>query len=194
VTNAQEDTVSIIDSQSHQVVDVAEVGYAPYCICTDGSRVFVGHQSERCIFILDLAGNKEAEVPIRDISSDICAFGGKAFVAVSGGTVSILSESSSGLHLLTFPGFLPELSSYPNPFNPECYIPINPKGKGEEVRCKIYNILGPLVKEIECSRVQAFKSSGVYWDGRDSRGLEVPTGVYFYEVGGESIRRMVVLK
>jgi hypothetical protein len=84
--------------------------------------------------------------------------------------------------------------SYPNPFNPECYIPVNVKSKMQDVKCKIYNILGQLVREIECSRVQEFKGATVYWDGRDSRGLEVPSGMYFYEITGEGVRRMVVLK
>jgi hypothetical protein len=87
-----------------------------------------------------------------------------------------------------------EMATYPNPFNPECYIPVNVKGKRQNVKCKIYNILGQLVREIECLRVQDFKGSRVYWDGRDSRGLEVPSGVYFYEVAGKGVRRMVVLK
>jgi hypothetical protein len=95
----------------------------------------------------------------------------------------------------------PSLSaSYPNPFNPECWIPIQ---NVDPARClfpqagikvKIYNILGQIVREIEYSRVQEFKGSRVYWDGKDSRGLEVPAGVYFYEVGGEGVRRMVVLR
>jgi hypothetical protein len=85
-------------------------------------------------------------------------------------------------------------TAYPNPMNPECYIPLNVKCKKQNVKCKIYNILGQLVREIECSRVQRFKDSGVYWDGKDSRGLEVPSGVYFYEVVGEGVRKMVVLR
>jgi flagellar hook assembly protein FlgD len=62
------------------------------------------------------------------------------------------------------------------------------------MKVRIYNILGQLVREIECSRAQGFKDSMVYWDGRDSRGLEVPAGVYFYKVARETVRRMVVLK
>jgi hypothetical protein len=88
----------------------------------------------------------------------------------------------------------PILLSYPNPFNPECYIPLNIKGKMQNVKCKIYNILGQLVREIECSKVQELKDSRVYWDGRDTRGLEVPAGVYFYEVAGEAVRKMIILK
>jgi hypothetical protein len=84
--------------------------------------------------------------------------------------------------------------SYPNPLNPECYIPVNVKGKRQNVKCKIYNILGQLVREIEITNFQSQISKSIYWDGRDSRGLEVPAGVYFYEVAGEGVRRMVVLR
>jgi flagellar hook assembly protein FlgD len=63
----------------------------------------------------------------------------------------------------------------------------------QNVKCKIYNILGQLVREIECSRVQEFKGT-VYWDGKDSQGLEVPVGVYFYEAAGAGMRKMVVLR
>jgi flagellar hook assembly protein FlgD len=58
---------------------------------------------------------------------------------------------------------------------------------------KIYNILGQVVREIECSKANV-QNSRVYWDGRDSTGLEVPAGVYFYEVGGKAVRKMVVLR
>jgi protocatechuate 3,4-dioxygenase beta subunit len=84
------------------------------------------------------------------------------------------------------------LLSYPNPFNSECWIPVNTKDKKQNVKCKIYNILGQLVREIEISNLPISKS--IYWDGKDSRGMEVPAGVYFYEIAGEKVRRMVVLK
>jgi hypothetical protein len=85
--------------------------------------------------------------------------------------------------------------AYPNPFNPECYIPAGRmESEGGRIEVKIYNILGQLVREIESSMVQGPKNSMVYWDGRDNRGLEVPSGVYFYEVAGKAVRRMVVLR
>jgi predicted MPP superfamily phosphohydrolase len=83
---------------------------------------------------------------------------------------------------------------YPNPFNPECYIPLRVKGKRQNVKCKIYNILGQLVREIEISTLKSPTPKAIYWDGRDSRGLETPAGMYFYEIAGEEIKRMVVLK
>jgi hypothetical protein len=81
---------------------------------------------------------------------------------------------------------------YPNPFNPECYLPVGRmKEKERKMKVRIYNILGQLVREIE---IVNLKSQSVYWDGKDSCGLEVPSGVYFYEAQGEGVRRMLVLK
>jgi hypothetical protein len=82
-------------------------------------------------------------------------------------------------------------ASYPNPVNPECWIPLSGMNKAKRAKVKIYNILGQLVREIECSK---FRGTRIYWDGRDSCGLEVPSGVYFYEVAGEGLRKMVVLR
>jgi hypothetical protein len=85
--------------------------------------------------------------------------------------------------------------NYPNPFNPECYIPVGRiENEARRAKVKIYNILGQLVREIEISDLKSQISKSVYWDGRDSRGLEVPAGIYFYEVAGEVVKRMVVLK
>jgi photosystem II stability/assembly factor-like uncharacterized protein len=90
-----------------------------------------------------------------------------------------------------------ELSSqsYPNPFNPECWIPVGNVVPAEAgLQMKIYNILGQLVREIKISDLRSQISKSVYWDGRDSQGMEVPSGVYFYEIGEEKVRRMVVLR
>jgi hypothetical protein len=85
--------------------------------------------------------------------------------------------------------------SYPNPLNPECWLPVGEiENKTGKLRVKIYNILGQLVREIEYSRVQEFKGARVYWDGKDSLGMEVSSGIYFYEIGERKVRRMVVLK
>jgi flagellar hook assembly protein FlgD len=66
--------------------------------------------------------------------------------------------------------------------------------KNRITQVKIYNILGQLVREIEITNSPSQISKSIYWDGRDSRGLEVPAGVYFYEVDSEGVRRMVVLR
>jgi hypothetical protein len=89
--------------------------------------------------------------------------------------------------------------NYPNPFNPEAYIPFAlPEGGSSELVVRIYNILGQLVREMRLGGrdggYYTHPSRGVYWDGKDSRGLEVPAGVYFCEVAGENVRKMVVVR
>jgi hypothetical protein len=84
----------------------------------------------------------------------------------------------------------PFLQNYPNPFNPGCYLWVREKTK----TVRIYNILGQLVREIKISNLQAQGSKFVYWDGKDNGGVDVSSGVYFYEIGDEGVKRMVVLK
>jgi hypothetical protein len=107
-------------------------------------------------------------------------------------TVTITEEDLSTTALLMKRGID---KVYPNPFNPECYIPVNVKCKEQNVKCKIYNILGQLVREVD-SRLRGNDNIGnsIYWDGRDNTGCEVAGGVYFYEVAGQGVRKMVVLK
>jgi hypothetical protein len=86
-------------------------------------------------------------------------------------------------------------SSYPNPFNPGCYIPVNGKCKRQKAKCKIYNILGQVVREIN---ITSYPTPKIYWDGRDEKGEKVNSGVYFYQflVGDKvvGIRKSLVLK
>jgi hypothetical protein len=113
---------------------------------------------------------------------------------VSGSFAVCLEGKTSGNIENNSPDLKSDIFSYPNPFNPECYLPINAKDKKQNAKCKIYNILGQLLREIEISNLKSQISQCIYWDGRDSRGLEVPAGVYFYEVTGEAVRKMVVLR
>jgi flagellar hook assembly protein FlgD len=73
----------------------------------------------------------------------------------------------------------------------------------QNVKCRIYNILGQLVREIDSrspmnsgDRLHGNDNIGnsIYWDGRDNAGCEVASGVYFYEVSGEGVKKMVVLR
>jgi hypothetical protein len=127
---------------------------------------------------------------------DIVVVDSLIYLADRGTGLWILKHSGQRINSLSNFSTKKTISSYPNPFNPECWIPVENVGD-ENLRpsqkVKIYNILGQLVREIECPRFNV-QSSRVYWDGRDSRGLEVPAGVYFYEVAGQSVRKMVVLR
>ncbi len=86
-------------------------------------------------------------------------------------------------------------SNYPNPFNPSTTIRYELK-QSSKVSLKIYNILGQEVRTL----VNAQKSSGMHsveWDGKNSHGQRVTSGVYFYRLeAGDFVktRKMVLVK
>jgi hypothetical protein len=85
--------------------------------------------------------------------------------------------------------------NYPNPFNPETTIGYHIAQKGQ-VTITIYSMLGQKVKTL----VDESKPAGAYrvvWNGRDERGVAVPTGMYFYRMkSGEftQVRKLLLLK
>lgn len=88
--------------------------------------------------------------------------------------------------------------NYPNPFNPETTINyIIPEDKGtSRIILKVYNSLGEIVRVL----VDEEKSPGKYivvWNGKDSKGKDVPSGVYFYTLkAGDfyQVRKMVLMR
>jgi hypothetical protein len=85
--------------------------------------------------------------------------------------------------------------NFPNPFNPTTTIAYT-LSRASDVKVDIFNILGRRVGRI----VDEFQKSGyhtVQWDGRDERGDEAASGVYFYRVstGDKSqTRKMLLIK
>ena len=90
--------------------------------------------------------------------------------------------------------------NYPNPFNPETWIPYQLAAPAE-VGLTIYNMNGGLVRHIalgyQAAGVYQSRSRAVYWDGRNQFGESVASGVYFYTLAAgdfTATRRMVILK
>ena len=67
--------------------------------------------------------------------------------------------------------------NYPNPFNPTTRFTVD-MPKTSDVTVAVYDILGRKITTL-LSGQQAAGSYTVEWDGRDARGLNVPTGIYF---------------
>jgi hypothetical protein len=91
-------------------------------------------------------------------------------------------------------------ANYPNPCNPDTWIPYY-LPKDSDVTIRIYNSTGQLVRTIDLGRqaagVYIEKAKAAYWDGKDSLGQKVASGVYFYTLqAGEfkETRRMVIVK
>ena len=75
------------------------------------------------------------------------------------------------------------LPNYPNPFNPETWIPYE-LAAPTNVHLEIYAADGQLVRHLHPGRKQAgryhLRSRAAYWDGRDYAGALTASGVYFY--------------
>ncbi|MBI2418693.1 MAG: ammonia-forming cytochrome c nitrite reductase subunit c552 [Ignavibacteriales bacterium] len=85
--------------------------------------------------------------------------------------------------------------NYPNPFNPSTKITFIANQSGT-VKIRIYNSLGSLVKEVYNNYVAAGPYS-VNWDGTDSRGLKVASGVYIYKLESpkfNAAKKMLLMK
>ena len=92
------------------------------------------------------------------------------------------------------------LANYPNPFNPETWIPYE-LATDAEVSLSIYDMDGSLVRRIDAGYKAADayqkKADAIYWDGRNADGEHVSSGVYFYTLtAGDytASRKMVILK
>ena len=90
--------------------------------------------------------------------------------------------------------------NYPNPFNPETWIPYQ-LSELAEVTLTIYDINGQLVRRLvlghQAAGMYRSRSRAVYWDGRNQLGESVASGLYFYTLtAGEftATRRMLILK
>ena len=91
-------------------------------------------------------------------------------------------------------------ANYPNPFNPETWIPYQ-LATSAEVTLTIYNMNGGAVRRFELGHQAAglyqSRNRAAYWDGRNGRGEFVASGIYFYTLkAGEftATRKMLIRK
>ena len=91
-------------------------------------------------------------------------------------------------------------ANYPNPFNPETWIPYE-LATDTNVRITIYNTHGVIVRSLSLGHQSAGYYTGrdraAYWDGRNALGEQVASGLYFYQLETDemsSMRKMVILK
>lgn len=92
------------------------------------------------------------------------------------------------------------LSNYPNPFNPETWIPYQ-LAKPADVTLHIYTTNGALIRTLALGHQPAGmyhnKDRAAYWDGRNTVGEPVASGGYFYTLtAGDftATRQMIIVK
>ena len=73
------------------------------------------------------------------------------------------------------------LQNYPNPFNPETTISFD-LSKEEVVSLTIYDLTGQIVRTLVADQAMATGHYDIVWNGRNTEGLQVGSGVYFYQL------------
>ena len=100
--------------------------------------------------------------------------------------------------------FIPEetalLHNYPNPFNPETWIPYQ-LAKAAEVTLTIYAANGAIVRTLVLGHqpvgIYQYRSRAAYWDGKNELGESVASGIYFYSLTAgdfNATRKMLIRK
>ena len=104
------------------------------------------------------------------------------------------------LTMLTPPQETKLLANYPNPFNPETWIPYQLAAPAE-VTLEIHAVDGSAVRSLELGHLPAGiyqgKSRAAYWDGRNAQGESVASGIYFYTLSAgdfSATRKMLIRK
>ena len=92
------------------------------------------------------------------------------------------------------------LPNYPNPFNPETWIPYQ-LANASDVQIIIYDTKGIVIRTLALGYQSAgyytSRSRAVYWDGQNGLGESIASGVYFYKLQTDEtslMRKMVILK
>ena len=92
------------------------------------------------------------------------------------------------------------LANYPNPFNPETWLPYH-LANASDVVITIYDMRGHVVRRLDLGHQRegfyTSRSRAAYWDGRNDLGERVASSIYFYHLQADNmslLRKMVILK
>ncbi|OGF97767.1 MAG: hypothetical protein A2Z06_02200 [Candidatus Glassbacteria bacterium RBG_16_58_8] len=89
-----------------------------------------------------------------------------------------------------------QVKNYPNPFNPATTFSYRvPDGKAQKVNLEVYNLRGQRVATL-VDQVQAPGDHQVRWNGLNSRGEKISSGVYLYKLSVDKetvVQKMTLL-
>jgi flagellar hook assembly protein FlgD len=87
------------------------------------------------------------------------------------------------------------MQNFPNPFNPSTTLTFDLAQAGH-VTIQIYSVSGRLIRTLVNERRDAGRH-GVEWNGKDTNGSNVPSGIYFYRMrasGYEATKKMILVR
>ena len=92
------------------------------------------------------------------------------------------------------------LPNYPNPFNPETWIPYD-LAEAVDVHIYIYDLKGESIRHLslgfQTAGTYRTQARAAYWDGRNSAAEPVASGIYFYTLRAGQVnatRKMVIAR
>jgi len=108
---------------------------------------------------------------------------------IGGGNIKIHKDNTAAapMAVATSLTAIPEetrlVPAFPNPSNPEVWIPYH-LSADNEVFIRIYDVTGHLIRELNLGHQTAgfydSRAKAAYWDGRNGYGEDVASGLYFY--------------
>ena len=180
-----DDVAAALEAAAEQVADLEVVAEAPMGF---GTRQ-------------DILSGGIAYRNVAAALADAKHFVGTGDVQLGNGTETVLKGI---LALLAEMGAVPEttalLPNYPNPFNPETWIPYH-LATDAAVKLTIYDMNGRVVRVLDFGHQHAgiYQSRGraAYWDGRNQTGESVASGLYFYTLTAgdfNATRKLLIAK
>ncbi len=166
------------------------------------------------VLVAERLGEKVAAAPVQIDTIKSTTFSPKEIIAVQRALRALesVSEKSPNIEItLQFLRLWLEnanrsvaetklLPNYPNPFNPETWIPYQ-LAAAADVGVRIYDVGGHLVRTIPVGLKPVgyylTRQRAVYWDGRNEIGEPVSSGIYFIQfVAGDfaATQRVVIVK
>lgn len=118
----------------------------------------------------------------------------------SNDVIIIIRKAAGLLTPINLPESCKLMQNFPNPFNPETWIPyqINEPAK---VVIRIFNINGELIRELDLGYklpgIYKCRNTAAYWDGKNEAGEYTAGGVYFYSMQAgkfQETKKMIIIR
>ena len=219
------------DVNQDQVVDILDLVLVASQFCREGNALVGDVDEDGQVSIFDLVmvanqfgQNTLAQLPaaapsqLEQMATELSADQRRRAIKAIDELAADSSQSTEILALLqrisltlrprATPSMTQLFPNYPNPFNPETWIPFR-LSTNAGVRLLIYNASGQLVRQLLLGPLSAGSyltpDRSAYWDGRDQKGRIVASGIYFCRldviplktpstVNGRLYRQLTLLK